>query len=69
MSDVAFVDAGKRNLLVLSNDPVGSGPPKAKIDDEIVLVAGVPLPMVLRRNDDGTGTRTLIGPAFIYQVL
>ncbi|KAF2815335.1 uncharacterized protein BDZ99DRAFT_567200 [Mytilinidion resinicola] len=56
---------GRRNLLVLSNGYIGSGPPFTKV----VLIAGVPVPMVVRRQDDGTGRYVLIGPAFVPGVM
>jgi hypothetical protein len=55
--------AGKRNLFFTQEGHIGTGPEGMIEGDRIVLVAGVPLPMVLR--ETSTGDYLLIGAALI----
>lgn len=58
--------AGKRTLLVAGNGFIGSAPPSMRVDDQIVLVAGVPVPLILRPQSGTTNTKyALVGPAFV----
>ena len=61
--------AGRRNLFASYNGYIGSGPPDMQTDDRITLVAGVPVPLVLRSQGDGPATFTLIGPAYVHGMM
>lgn len=56
---------GKRILLSSQDGHVGSGPLQAQVGDRIVLVSGVPVPMIVREVKDVSGPYRIIGPAFI----
>jgi len=53
-------------LVITSEGYMGTTPPMAKVGDRIVLVAGLSLPMIVRR--EGEGDR-LIGPAYIHGIM
>ena len=62
-------NAGKRNIFTCQNGSVGSGPPTMKATDQVVLVAGVPVPLILRAQDKGSRTFTLVGPAYVHGMM
>lgn len=37
--------------------------------DEIALVRGVPVPMLLRKATDGSGRYSVVGPAFVHGLM
>ncbi|KAI0885988.1 heterokaryon incompatibility protein-domain-containing protein [Annulohypoxylon maeteangense] len=64
--------AGRRNLFTTTNGLAGSGPEGMNPGDIVMLIAGIHVPMILRRvADDGSGTNSnpayrIIGPAYVY---
>ena len=59
----------RRNLFISSEGHAGSGPENMMEGDRIVLLGGVPVPMVLREVDDGTGRFTVLGAAFVHGLM
>jgi hypothetical protein len=56
----------QRRILFFSTDGhIGSGPPHMLLSDKIVLLNGVPGPMILREHTERPGLYQVIGPAFI----
>lgn len=53
-------------LVITSDGYLGTTPPMAKVGDMIVLVAGLTLPMIVRREDD---VDKLVGPAYIHGIM
>lgn len=45
---------------------MGTVPPNARVGDDVFLVSGLSLPMIIRRED---GVNTLIGPAYVHGVM
>jgi len=66
---ISFVDrlAGKRNLFYSRDGHIGTGPPGMMEGDHIVVLEGVPYPMMLRtsQSEDGVDWYTVVGPAFV----
>jgi len=58
----------KRCLFATSNGRLGSGPLDIEVGDQIYLLGGVPLPMVLREAST-PGTFTVVGPAYVYGLM
>lgn len=56
---------GKRILLSSRAGHIGSGPPQMLVGDKIVLVSGVPAPLIIREEAETPGKYTVLGPAFI----
>ena len=59
----------KRNLFVSSEGYLGSGPENMTSEDQIVLIASVPVPMVLRKASDGSGRYMVLGAAFVHGLM
>jgi hypothetical protein len=60
--------AGKRRLFVTQRGFIGTGPLMMKVSDEIYLISGVPVPLILRPTEE-PGTFRLVGPALIHGVM
>ncbi|KAF2500878.1 HET-domain-containing protein [Lophium mytilinum] len=58
----------KRCLFVLSSGLMGSGPLEMEQGDEVYLLAGVPVPMALRRNS-GSGATSVVGAALVHGLM
>lgn len=56
--------AGRRNLFTTAKGHIGSGPPEMVPGDLVAYIAGVPVPMILRRARDGDGY-IVIGPSYV----
>ncbi|KAI1120688.1 heterokaryon incompatibility protein-domain-containing protein [Nemania abortiva] len=58
---------GRRSLFVDSNGYLGSGPLYMKEGDRVALIAGLPVPAILRRVNDGNEDARyyFVGPAFV----
>ncbi|OTA96050.1 hypothetical protein M434DRAFT_393125 [Hypoxylon sp. CO27-5] len=67
--------AGRRNVFITTDGLAGSGPEAMSSGDIIMLIAGIPVPMVLRQIvADGNETRgsftyRVIGPAFVHGLM
>jgi hypothetical protein len=57
--------ASPRSLFVLADGSIGSGPRDMVLGDRIAHVAGVDIPLVLRRCRSGSGRYTILGKAFV----
>lgn len=57
--------AAKRSLFVTDDGCIGSGPLGMASGDQVALLRGVAVPMVLRRAGDQHGTYEVVGPAFL----
>lgn len=55
----------KRNLLFTSNGWLGTEPLSMRREDVVALIAGLKVPLVLRKKYGGTARDILVGPAFI----
>lgn len=62
---VNILVAEKRCVFVLDSGFIGSGPRDMKIGDDVFLLAGVPVPMVLRK-DKGKKSFTVRGAALVH---
>ena len=74
LHDLAIqIQMDKRCLFVLSNGLVGTGPPSIRKDDEVFLLQGVQVPMVLRRNrvlSEGIAeTYTIVGAVLVHGLM
>lgn len=65
---VNMLSAEKRCLFVTKTGRVGSGPVNMKVGDEVFLLAGVPVPMVLY-NHTGTASFMIRGAALIHGLM
>ncbi|KAI0152473.1 heterokaryon incompatibility protein-domain-containing protein [Hypoxylon sp. NC0597] len=67
--------AGRRNLFITTNGFAGSGPDAMRPGDTVMLIAGIPVPMILRRvvskHSETSGGKyyRIIGPAYIYGLM
>lgn len=59
----------RRNLFITSCGYIGSGPDTMLEGDKIALVRGIPVPMLLRDAEDGSGRYTVVGPAFVHGLM
>jgi hypothetical protein len=60
--------AGRRNLFTTAKGHIGSGPPGIVPGDVVAYIAGVPVPMVLRRGQNGEGY-IVIGPSYVQGLM
>lgn len=62
----AWECARRRSLFVTSKGYLGTGPICTQVDDRVFLIAGVPVPLILRPHGDSSETsqHKLAGPAF-----
>ena len=58
----------KRGLFVLDKGLIGTGPPEIRVGDEIYLLAGVPLPMALRR-ESTSNTFRVVGAVMVHGLM
>ncbi|KAL1633876.1 hypothetical protein SLS58_010932 [Diplodia intermedia] len=61
--------AARRNLFITSYGYLGSGPHTMVEGDQVALVSGLPVPMILRRAGDGSSGFTVVGPAFVHGLM
>ena len=57
--------ANRRILFISSKGYLGSGSEGIAVGDSVALVAGVPLPLILRAAGDGKIASTVVGPAIV----
>ncbi|OTA63590.1 hypothetical protein K449DRAFT_421695 [Hypoxylon sp. EC38] len=67
--------AGRRNVFITTNGLAGSGPEAMSSGDIVMLIAGIPVPMILRQVVADGGeirdslTYRIIGPAFVLGLM
>lgn len=60
--------AGRRNLFTTAKGHIGSGPPEMVPGDLVAYIAGVPVPMIIRRARCGDGY-IVIGPSYVQGLM
>lgn len=59
---------GRRCMFVTRGGRLGTGPLDMEAGDDVALVNGIPVPLIVRRTE-GNGTYVLIGPAFVQDAM
>jgi hypothetical protein len=65
----AFVNMRDRTFFWTEDGRMGLGPGLARATDEIVVLPGCPVPMILRPSHNGNGRYRVVGECFIHDLM